>query len=86
MTRHFTSREFNHDIAAAKRAARQGPVFISERGKPGFVLLSDDDFREITRGKGSLLNALSFPEVADIEFELPSRTVDPRQFAFEDDD
>ena len=35
-----TSRELNHDIGRAKKAAKSGPVFITDRGKPAHVLLS----------------------------------------------
>ena len=34
-----TSRALNQDIAGAKRAARSGPVFITDRGRPAHVLL-----------------------------------------------
>ena len=30
----LTSREFNQDTGRAKTAARHGPVFITDRGKP----------------------------------------------------
>ena len=33
----LTSRELNHDLGRAKRAARTGPVFITDRGKPAHV-------------------------------------------------
>ena len=35
-----TSRELNQDVARAKTAAKSGPVFITDRGKPAHVLLS----------------------------------------------
>ena len=35
----ITSRAFNQDASGAKRAASQGPVFITDRGRPGHVLL-----------------------------------------------
>ena len=34
----ITSRDFNQDVAGAKRAANQGPVFITDRGRPTHVL------------------------------------------------
>ena len=36
----LTSREFNQDHGRAKKAAQKGPVFITDRGTPAFVLLS----------------------------------------------
>lgn len=38
--RTFSSREFLRDAAAVKRAAQEGPVFITDRGEPRFVLLT----------------------------------------------
>ncbi|MCF9010316.1 type II toxin-antitoxin system Phd/YefM family antitoxin, partial [Pseudomonas carnis] len=33
----ISSREFNQDTSGAKKAARKGPVFITDRGKPAHV-------------------------------------------------
>lgn len=64
-----TSRELNQDVGGAKRAAQSGPVFITDRGKPAHVLLSIEDYRRLA-GKGrSLVEALSMPGLADIDFE-----------------
>lgn len=38
--RNFTSREFNQDVSAGKKAAQDGPVAVTDRGKPANVLLS----------------------------------------------
>jgi prevent-host-death family protein len=44
----LSSREFNQDAAKAKRAARKGPVFITDRGRPAHVLLSIEEYQQIT--------------------------------------
>ena len=67
-----TSRELNQDVGRAKKAAKSGPVFITDRGKPAHVLLSIEDYRRLTGQSRSLAEALSMPGLADIEFE-PSR-------------
>ena len=36
----LSSREFNQDTSRAKKAARKGPVIITDRGKAAHVLLS----------------------------------------------
>jgi antitoxin (DNA-binding transcriptional repressor) of toxin-antitoxin stability system len=36
----ITSRDFNQDMSAARRAAATEPVIITDRGKPFYVLLS----------------------------------------------
>lgn len=67
----LTSREFNQDTSRAKKSALEGPVFITDRGKPAHVLLSIEEYRRIT-GKGrSIIDALSMPGLADIEFDPP---------------
>jgi len=38
--RNFTSREFNQDVSAGKKAAQDGPVAVTDRGRPANVLLS----------------------------------------------
>lgn len=60
------AREFNQDVSAAKRKAALGPVVITDRGEPAFVLLSFSDF-EAMRDNRSLLDVLQMDE--DIEFE-----------------
>ena len=66
-----TSRELNQDVGRAKRAAKSGPVFITDRGKPAHVLLSIEDYQRLA-GKGrSLTEALSMSGLADIDFDPP---------------
>jgi len=47
-----SSRDFTRDVSAAKRATVNGPVFITVRGRPAFVLLKIDDYDRMT-GKQS---------------------------------
>lgn len=67
----LSGREFNQDTSRAKKAASQGPVFITDRGKPAHVLLSIKEYRRITGQRRNLLEALSMPGLSDIEFEPP---------------
>jgi prevent-host-death family protein len=68
----LTSREFNRDTSRAKKAARRGPVFITDRGRPAHVLLSIDEYQRLTGGNMSLAEALAQPGDADFDFE-PAR-------------
>ena len=43
----FSSRDFTRDVSAAKRAAVDGPVFITDRGRPAFALLKIEDYYRI---------------------------------------
>ena len=67
----FTSRELNQDLARAKRAAKSGPVVITDRGRPAHVLLSIDDYRRLARKRRNLTESLSMAGLADIELEPP---------------
>ena len=64
----INSRTFNQDASGAKRAALDGPVFITDRGRPAHVLLSIEAYRELTGRQGSIVDLLADPEAADIEF------------------
>jgi len=70
----LTSREFNQDTGRAKRAAKKGPVFITDRGQPRHVLLSIDEYEKLAGNKKSILDMLAMPEVAEIDFEPPRLT------------
>jgi prevent-host-death family protein len=78
----LSSREFNQDTSRAKKAASNGPVFITDRGKPAHVLLSIEEYQRLV-GKGrSIVDALSMPGLADIEFEPPHSRDLPRAADF----
>ena len=66
----ITSRQFNQDTSAAKRAAREGPVFITDRGEPAHVLLTFAEYQRLTQGPVRIGDLLSSPETADIDFVL----------------
>jgi prevent-host-death family protein len=60
-------------VSAAKRAAANGPVFITDRGRPAFALLQIKDYN-LLAGKSelSLLDVMdSIPIGENIEFDPP---------------
>jgi prevent-host-death family protein len=65
----LSSREFNQDASRAKKAAREGPVFITDRGRPAHVLLTIEDYERLTESSLSLARALAQP--SDFDFEPP---------------
>jgi prevent-host-death family protein len=67
----FSSREFNQAVTRAKKAARQGPVFITDRGRPAHVLLTIEEYQRITGGRTTLVELLAMPGDADVELEPP---------------
>ena len=76
-----SSRQFNQDASGAKKAARNGPVFITDRGKPAHVLLTIEEYRRLAGQQGSIVDLLAMPDAAEIEFEpcrasIHTRTAD----------
>jgi prevent-host-death family protein len=57
----FSSREFNQAASQAKRAANDGPVFITDRGQPAHVLMSIDLYRRLTGETQSIADLLALP-------------------------
>ena len=65
----YSSRDFNQDTSGAKRAAENGPVYITDRGRPAHVLLSIEEYRRLTARPVSLADALAGD--GDFEFDPP---------------
>jgi prevent-host-death family protein len=69
----LSGRELNHDLGRAKRAANEGPVIITDRGKPAHVLLSFEEYKRITGKTRTLGDMLAAPGVDDVDLPLPAR-------------
>ena len=67
----LTSREFNQEVTRAKKAAQQGPVFITDRGRLAHVLLTIEEYQRLAGERATLVDVLALPGEADIEFEPP---------------
>ncbi|RJF87513.1 type II toxin-antitoxin system Phd/YefM family antitoxin [Oleomonas cavernae] len=67
----ISSRDFNQDIGRAKRAADDGPVIITDRGQPAYVLLRHDAYSKLTGGGPSIRELLDQPGIEDIDFDPP---------------
>lgn len=67
----ISSREFEHDIGRAKRAAENGPVLITDRGEPAFVLMRFDAYHRMVEGVPRIRDLLDQPGIEEIEFEPP---------------
>lgn len=78
----LSSREFNQDASRAKKAAKEGPVFITDRGKPAHVLLSIAEYQRLTGGHRKIADALAMPSVEDIEFDPPRIIINSRPADF----
>lgn len=67
----MSSRAFNQDVGQAKRAADAGPVVITDRGRPAYVLLRHEAYRQLTGERPSIRQLLDQPDGEDIEFDPP---------------
>jgi prevent-host-death family protein len=67
----ISSRDFNQDVSRAKRAADEGPVIITDRGQPAYVLLRHDAYRRLTRRGPTIRELLGQPGAEDIDFDPP---------------
>lgn len=65
----FSSREFNQDVGKAKRAAADGPVFITDRGTPAHVLLTVEQYYRLVQATGSVADLLAMPDAAEVELD-----------------
>jgi len=72
----LSSTEFNRWASEAKRAANNGPVFITDRGRPAHVLMSFEAYKQLTKQRRNIADALAMQEVADIDFDPPRVRID----------
>jgi prevent-host-death family protein len=82
----FSSREFNQDTSRAKKAAKQGPVVITDRGRPSFVLLNIDEYNKLSGSDRTISDMLSMPKETpafDFDFEELRSITPPREFDLE---
>lgn len=67
----ISSREFNQDAGGAKKAADNGPVIITDRGRPSHVLLNYETYLRLSGRDLNLADALAQKEEGDFKFEPP---------------
>lgn len=75
------SREFNQGVAQAKKAADKGPVFITDRGRPAYVLLTMEE-QGLMKQRRSIADSLAMPGKENVELELQRLTIETRQADF----
>lgn len=80
----LTLRQLNQDVSAAKRAASVGPVIITDRGTPSFVLMTYEDYRKLGKQDqpdgAQFLQKMSMQEDIDYEFERLNFEPRPAEF------
>ena len=58
----LSSREFNQDTSRATKAAKKGPVYITNRGRRTHVLLSVEEYDKLSTGGKSIIELLRMPD------------------------
>lgn len=69
----LSSRKFNQDTGRAKKAAKDGPVFITDRGRPAHVLLSIEEYRRLVGSRQNIADLLAMAGGEDVALDLPPR-------------
>jgi prevent-host-death family protein len=72
----ISSREFNQDASGAKKAARNGPVIITDRGSPSHVLLTIEEYQKITVNQANIIDLLAMHGIEELDFEPPHLGID----------
>jgi PHD/YefM family antitoxin component YafN of YafNO toxin-antitoxin module len=72
----MSSRDFSHNISAAKKAALKQAVLITDRGRPTHVLINFQDFENLTHQSSSIGEILGNSAAAEIDFEPDKLTND----------
>ena len=75
----LSSRELNHDVSKAKKAAAKGPVVITDRGRPSHVLMTYGEFERLTGKHRNLAEALSMPGLSAVDFDPSRAEIAPRE-------
>jgi prevent-host-death family protein len=78
----LSSRELNQDVTRAKKATKDGPVFITDRGRPAHVLLTFEEYQRLTQQRRNIADALAMPGIEDIEFDPPRANITTRPAEF----
>lgn len=75
----ITSRDFNRDVSAAKRAAEHGPVTITDHGRPSHVLLTAAEFDRLSGRQELMGDRLWRNQDPSMGPDLPERRVEPER-------
>lgn len=78
----ISSRVFNQEVSRAKKAAEEGPVYITDRGNPAHVLLTFEAYKKLTGSTRSIVDSLAMPEGVEIDFEPERATIINRDVEF----
>lgn len=75
MERTISLQHFNQNPAEAQQAAENGPVIVTERGLPAFVLLRYEDYRRLSGGQNGLILDLLRQEGSEADFSFEPQPI-----------
>lgn len=79
----LSSRKFNQATSEAKKAASNGPVIITDRGRPSHVLMTFQNYLQLTEQRRNIIDELAMSdEDADIDFEPGRSNINTRSVDF----
>lgn len=79
----LSSREFNQATSEAKKAASNGPVIITDRGRPSHVLMTFQNYLQLTEQRRNIIDELAMSDDdADIDFEPAHSNIKTRPVDF----
>jgi len=78
----FSSRRFNQDTSAAKRAAEDGPVYVTDRGRPSHVLMTFEEYARLTGGDDLVIRLGSDAAAAAVDLPVEAYRDLPRAAQF----
>lgn len=58
----LSSRQFSQDASGARKAAQNGPVFITDRGRPAHVLLTIEQYQQLIGQQANIVDLLAIQD------------------------
>lgn len=77
----MTSRQFNQHVGQAQRTAQKAPVFITNRGKTAYVLLSKAEYDRLTQSQQNLAELLACDD-GGVDLPLERANIQLREVEF----
>lgn len=67
----LSSRQFSQDASGARKAAQNGPVIITDRGRPAHVLLTIEQYQQLIGQQANIVDLLAMSRQDEAEFDAP---------------
>lgn len=66
----MTSRDFNLHRSSLKQAVANGPVVVTDRGRPSIVVMSIEEYQRLSRTGPTVEEIYSAPDTLAVELDL----------------